>query len=630
VCGIAGFVGTITPEAPARLAHAMSRIAHRGPDGRGTYQGKSALLGMTRLAIVDVAGGHQPIYNEDQSIAVVCNGELYEYVERLRELEQRGHRLQSASDINQIPHLYEESGPAAFGSIRGMFAAALWDERKQRLLLARDRAGKKPLYYAMTDNGLAFSSEIPSLLALLGRTPGWNPPAIADYLRLGFVPHPETVYRGVFALPPGSTLCYTHGEKPEITAYWSPREQPPFRGSRADAIEQIAERLREAVRLRLRSDVPMGLFLSGGIDSGLIGAYAAEEGARDLLCFTVKVADARLDESHAAIATASKLGLPIEIISLDIAPREAIERVPFLYGQPFADSSAVASFFVARAARQHRKVVLNGDGGDEVFAGYRRYWAARAAPTLVSLGSWARTGMSSLGTLLSESTKRRTALGFVSRTLRGVAYDNGNRYLAWTSDLLSNGDMHQYFPDLAREEPTVDRLNRLRDEELSSLGLRAFLRSDFRLILADDLLVKMDIATMANSLEARSPLLDIPLVEFAWSLPEKWLISARETKPLLRELARRVLPRTVASAPKRGFEVPIAQWLARDLRDTLGDTLLASDSRVGAMGDPVRIRALVDGRSPFTGNRPQVIWALLMLELFLRNPVRAASGESLQ
>jgi asparagine synthase (glutamine-hydrolysing) len=605
----------------------MSRLAHRGPDGHGVHESDGALLGMTRLAIVDLAAGDQPIYNEDRTIAVVCNGELYEYVERLQELQARGHRMQSRSDVNQIPHLYEELGIDAFRQIRGMFAAAVWDSRQRRLVLARDRAGKKPLYYAMTRDSLAFASEIPSLLALLDDMPPLHAPAIADYLRLGFVPHPETAYKGVFALPPGSTLSFTPGDTPKIAQYWTPQDQAPFRGTRADAIEQIDIKLREAVRLRLRSDVPIGLFLSGGIDSGLVGAYAAAEGARDLLCFVVKVSDAGFDESTSAQLTASRLGLPVEIIPLDVAPREAIERVPFLYGQPFADSSAVPSYFVARAARRHRKVVLNGDGGDEIFAGYRRYWAARAAPLLLALGSSARAGLSSIGHRLATSARRRTAVGFVSRTLRGLGHDDRNRYLTWTSDLLSNDDVAYYFPDLAREESTVERLSKLRDEHLSTHGLRALQRSDFRLTLVDDLLVKMDIATMANSLEARSPLLDIPLAEFAWSLPEKWLISAFETKPLLRALARRMLPPTVATAPKRGFEVPIARWLSNDLRDTVADTLLASDSRVAAMGHGSRIRELVEGTGSrvFLGNRPQSVWALLMLELFLRNPVQLSA-----
>src|SRR3989442_6559147 len=344
---------------------------------------------MCRWAIFDPAGGDQPIYNEDRSIAVVCNGELYNYVERFPELEGRGHRLQSRSDVNLIPHLYEERGRDAFAPIRGMFAAAIWDEPRQRLTLARDRVGKKPLFYAPVRQGLAFASELPALLLLLDRVPGLSPAALSDYLQLGCIPHPETVYEGVFTLPPGCTLTFSPGETARIAPYWTPSPSssppPPSAGTHRDVLLELDQQLREAVALRLRSDVPIGMFLSGGIDRGLVASYAAELGAKDLLCFVVEVADKALNEAPAARRTADRLGLPIETIPLHIAPLEAIEAVALLYGQPYGDSSAVPTYFVAKAASAHRKVVLNGDGGDEIFAGYRRYWAARAFATLCGI-----------------------------------------------------------------------------------------------------------------------------------------------------------------------------------------------------------------------------------------------------
>ena len=364
--------------------------------------------------------------------------------------------------------------------------------------------------------------------------------------------------------------------------------------------------------------MPLGLFLSGGIDSGLVAAYAAEAGARDLLCFVVQVADERLNEAPAARRTAARLGLPVETIDLSVAPHEAIERVPLLYGQPFGDSSAVPSFFVARAAHRHRKVVLNGDGGDEVFAGYRRYWVGRAAPWLRWLGAPGRSALRTVGHLVAVGRPRRSALGFANRALRGLALQDGTRYLAWTNDLLDDESLARCFPDLAEGESTLDRLERLRGERPSANGLRAFQRSDYRLILPDDLLVKMDIASMANSVEARSPLLDVPLTEFAWSLPESWILSVRDTKPLLRALARRVLPGDIARGPKRGFEVPVARWLAHELRDAVEDLLLTSGSRVAKLGKPGCVHRFVRGEDDFPGNRPQAVWALLMLEIFLR------------
>jgi asparagine synthase (glutamine-hydrolysing) len=575
---------------------------------------------MCRLAIIDLTTGDQPIYNEDRSIAVVCNGELYNYVEQFPELERRGHRLQSRSDVNLIPHLYEELGQQAFTPIRGMFAAAIWDEPRQLLTLARDRVGKKPVFYARTQDGLAFASEIPALLCLLDRIPDHSPAALAAYLQLGFVPHPETLYEGVYALPPGCTLTFSPGGTPQVAAYWSPAWPPAFNGTRADALAELDWRLREAVALRLRSDVPVGMFLSGGIDSGLVASYAAELGANDLLCFVVEVGDETLNEAPAARRTAARLGLPIETIPLHIAPLEAIEAVSTLYGQPYGDSSAVPTYFVSKAASAHRKVVLNGDGGDEVFAGYRRYWAARALPTLDRIPSgWGRP-LASLAGSLARVTDRRSGLGFAARTLRGAPLTDQERYLVWTQDLLGAGDIARCFPGLAVQEPLGDRLARLRGERTSCRTVRDFLRSDYRLVLVDDLLSKMDIATMAHSLEARAPLLDVPLAEFTWSLPDRWLLSATTTKPLLRALARRRLSADVARAPKRGFEVPVRRWLARDLKDVVGDLLLAGDSRVAHLGEQRAVQDFVMGRDGFVGNRAQAVWCLLMLELFLRAP----------
>jgi asparagine synthase (glutamine-hydrolysing) len=488
---------------------------------------------------------------------------------------------------------------------------------------SRRRFGKKPLFYARAGSGggLAFASEIPALLALLDQVPHYSSAALGDYLRLGFVPHPETAYEGVFALPPGCTLTFSPGGTPQVAPYWTPTWPAPFSGSRADALVELDHRLREAVTLRLRSDVPIGMFLSGGIDSGLVASYAAELGARDLLCFVVEVGDKKLNEAPAARRTAAHLGLPIETIPLHIAPLEAIEAVATLYGQPFGDSSAVPTYFVAQAASAHRKVVLNGDGGDEIFAGYRRYWAARGIPTLARIGAVGGRPLTRLATALARVTDRRSRLGFLARTLRGAALADDERYLAWTQDLLDTSDLTRCFPDLVTPGLVGERLADLHDPQVSTRFARAYMRCDYRLVLVDDLLSKMDIATMAHSLEARAPLLDVPLAEFTWSLPDRWLVRATHTKPLLRALARRRLAPDVARAPKRGFEVPVRQWLARDLREVVGDLLLATDSRVAELGVPRAVRALVEGRDDFAGNRAQAVWCLLMLELFLRAPV---------
>ena len=620
MCGIAGVVGLPVNVAQPRVKEALRRLRHRGPDGEGWYCADGVVLGMRRLAIIDLETGDQPIFNEDRSLVALCNGEIYNYVEQFAALRSRGHRLQSGSDVNAIPHLFEEMGAQSVQELRGMFAACVWDTRRQRLTLFRDRAGKKPLYYSHRHGVLAFASELPALVALLDEAPNHSPAALAAYLPLGFVPQPATIYEGVFSLPPGGVLEHSLGEGPVIRTYWAPVAPMPFKGTRDDALARLDDQIGESVAIRLRSDVPVGLFLSGGIDSSLVAAYAVARGAKDLMCFVVEVPDESLNEAPAAKLVAQHLGLPVETIPLTFTPIEAIERIPFLYGQPFGDSSAVPSYFVAAAAARVRKVVLNGDGGDELFGGYRRYWLGRVAPWLVPLARAFRRPLRRTGVSIASLSQRRSSAGFLARALRGLGTDETGRYLIWTVDLLGDQDVRRCFPELAQEGALHELMRDLQCPPLLCHDLRSLQWTDFRVILAGDLLPKMDIATMANSVEARSPFLDASLAEFSWSLPPSWIVNLRETKPLLRTLARSRLPIGIADAPKRGFEAPVARWLREDLRDVLHDTLLSPGSRVATLGDRTTIRSLVRGEDDFAGNRPQVVWSLLMLELFLRAP----------
>ena len=606
MCGIAGLVGLPVELARRRVSEALTRIQHRGPNGQGQHRAPAAVLGMCRLAVIDVEGGNQPIYNEDRSLAVVCNGEIYNYRELFADLRSRGHRLQSDSDINVIPHLMEEEGRLAVRHWRGMFAAAVWNERTQELTLFRDRLGKKPLFYAQVRGGLAFASELPALLALLDKAPAHNPAALREYLRLGFVPHPLTIYDQVHVLPPACSLTFTPGGAPQVQGYWDRSTPPPFDGMYEDALRELAERFREAVSLRLRSDIPLGMFLSGGIDSGLVASFAAEAGASDLLCFVVDTGAPKLSEVALAQRTAAKCGLPCQVIPLEMNPRKIVEKIALLYGQPFADSSAVPSFLVAQEAAKVRSVVLNGDGGDEVFAGYRRH----LLPRWLHGRPW--PGSRALGNLLAHGAGRRSGMGFLARALRGMGETEEERYLAWSVDLLDQPALARIFPGVAAGPAAGAAVPR------KCNTLREFLWTDTRLILADDLLSKMDIATMAHGLEARSPFLDIPLLEFSWSLPESWILPGFTTKPLLRRLAATRLPAEVITAPKKGFEVPVARWLQHELRDLVNDVLLAPGSQVARMSSAPELAAFVQGRDRFEGNRAQATWMLLMLELFLR------------
>lgn len=613
MCGIAGIAGELPVDAEERLSRSLALLEHRGPDGEGRFRARSVVLGMQRLAVIDVANGDQPIFNEDRSIAVVCNGEIYNYKEEMARLAGRGHRFQSAADVNVIPHGYEDDGVAAVDHWRGMFAAALWDERTERLTLWRDRVGKKPLFYHRQQDCLMFASELPALVALIGRAPGMDPGAIREYLRFGYVPHPGTVFQGVRALPPGSVLQYRPGETERVARYWRRGEaRPTSFGTRAEAVDAIDRGLVEATRLRLRADVPIGLFLSGGIDSGLVASAAVRAGAERLTAYTVSVGDPALDEGPEAELTARHLGLSIERIELTLAPADLVSKIALIYGQPFGDSSAVPSYAVARAARRDRTVVLNGDGGDEIFAGYARYvlgrWSRPDGPGGAATPVWTalRRGLAGAG--------RRSTLGLVRRAARGYLAPPGDRFRLWTGDLFDDAAMAACFPGLSGAQagwlgddfpPAYD-------------GFRAMLHADYEWLLPDDLLVKADMATMAHGLEARSPFLDTELAELAWALPDRWLLSGLGTKPLLRDLARRYLPNRISRAPKRGFEVPVARWLAADLRDMVRDILLAPNARIAQWCDRDAVASLVSGQLKTDGNQPQMLWVVLMLELFLR------------
>ncbi len=614
MCGVAGIVGLPRSESQGRLARSLERLVHRGPDGAGTHCTDSVAIGMRRLAVIDLIGGGQPIYNEARTLAVVCNGEIYNYREELERLRASGHRFQSASDVNVIPHSYEEDGVDAVHRWRGMFAAALWDEGSRRLVLWRDRVGKKPLFYWQCDQVFAFASELPALLALVGEVPPIDSSAVASYLRHGYIPHPGTIYRGIKALDPGSALTFDeHGLT--VRRYWrrGTSGSTVILADREAAIESIDACLLEATRLRLRSDLPLGVFLSGGIDSGLVASAAVRSGASNLVAFTLSVGGGPLDEAPDAERTGRHLGLEVERIEMPLAPLPLIEKVATMFGQPFADSSAVPSYAVAKAARRTRTVVLNGDGGDEVFAGYRRY----------RLGRWAGVGAAvcrlggplfgAVGVALA-SGRRRSARGFVGRALRGFAASPRERFALWTTDLFDIRSMAACFPGLLAEFRAD-----VAGEDLGYDSLRAMLTADYDRLLPDDLLVKMDISTMAVGLEARSPFLDTELADLAWSMPDQWLVSGGRTKPLLRALAERYLPPEIAGAPKRGFEVPVARWLAEDLNEMLREVLLAPGARIRQWADPTGLADLIDGKAPHAGNRPQMIWALLMLELFLRN-----------
>ncbi len=622
MCGIAGI---IHPDAPARqnvVRRMLDRIRHRGRDDAGLWSGAGCTLGHARLSIIDLSEtGHQPLANEDGTIWVILNGEIYNYRELRQDLLAKGHRMTGSSDTEVLPHLYEEYGMDFVARLRGMFALALWDTKRHRLVLARDRAGKKPLYYAPVPGGFAFASEMKSLFVVPGINLDANEQAVHDYLSFAAVPGTGTVYEGIHRVPPAHILMFEEGAPLNASCYWSLDFGPKLDIGRVEAEEEILRRLREAVRLRLRSDVPVGCFLSGGIDSGLVTALAAEASDTPLRTYSIGFEDAAFDEREPAARVAKQYGTDHREFVLSSRVGEEIPGIVAHYDEPFADPSIVPSFAVAKLAASDIKVVLNGDGADEVFAGYRHFVAAQKIARLERAGAglFRREARAMLGRLPGPK-RGRSRYQFLHRFLRAFASVDEERYLVLTGDGLSEPEKKRLYGNRnfgagilhgsLRNITTVD----------AALGpVDAMLLRDFHHLLGEQHLVKMDMASMAHTLEARSPFLDHELIEFVARLPEKLKLSSGETKPLLRALARKLLPPDIAGLPKRGFEIPLQRWMQHDLNDMLTERVMDPASYAMTHFDSGEIAALLMGEGWDAKRWANIAWMLLCLEIWWDN-----------
>ena len=619
MCGIAGIWGS---PLEARLAAAAHRLRHRGPDDESTWLSERHPLGLAhcRLSIIDLDTGQQPVFNETGDVVTVLNGEIYNYVELRDELAACGHQLQTQSDTEVIVHLYEEHGPELVHRLRGMFALAVWDEREGRLLLARDRVGKKPLYYSTAGGEFIFASEIKGVCALApARAGALDEQALADYLSWGVIHAPATIYRDIRALEPACWMTVQDGRVTRVERYWQPSLWPKVECDPQEAVDRLDAALDEAVRLRLRSDVPVGAFLSGGIDSGIITAMAAKAQAEKLTTVTVGFEDEAFDERPLARQVAEQYGTVHR--ELVIRPRVAddLPHIAAAYDQPYGDSSCVPTFYVARAARELFKVVLTGDGGDEVFAGYRRYVAAHCAAQLHRLDNPVMRGLVRCVARLMPAPRRyRSRYAFLRRLLVGMGLTPAQRYWKWAIDVLDEAEVRALLAPASLAFASPYRLAETYGEPWSACGaVDRMLGTDMLGVLPNDLLVKMDIATMASGLEARSPLLDHVLLETVGPWPERLKLGGTQTKPLLRRLARRYLPEAVCTAPKRGFEVPVVQWLQGPLRPVCEDVLLSRGGLVRQYLDRPVLERIIRAphlRDPGTWGR--CMWTLLMLGIW--------------
>ena len=633
MCGIAGAFAPAGErldglvEATGRMVRAL---AHRGPDHEGLWAdaGAGVSLGYRRLAIVDLtADGQQPMRSADGRFVLVFNGEIYNHPGLRDELAQAGAGFRGRSDTEVLLAGIQNWGfQATLDKAAGMFGLAVWDARDRCLRLARDRAGKKPIYYIAGPRAFHFASEIKAFKAA-GLELSTDTNALWHYLSLGYIPSPRTAYREVRELPAGCCLTIGQDLEPRIDRYWW--LAPPSDGvaPRGEVIEEVETRLTLAVAQRLRADVPVGVFLSGGIDSGLVTALAARSSGRPVRTFTVTFDDGPFDEGPLASQVVERYATEHQAIRLAPDVEALLPRVAAAYDEPFADPSALPTYAVAEAAGRELKVVLNGEGADEIFAGYRRHlavWhAARWERWIPLPGGLLRT----VAWRLPRPSGFRTPYALLSRAARGAGLPPAERYLAWSSDGFTEEEKALILRrSVARAPSTAATL----DRETSWLGERGpvggFMALDFVVSLGDCLLVKMDIATMAHSLEARSPFLDHRLVDYVAALPRRALFDGRTTKPLLRALAARRLPPDIVDAPKRGFEIPLVAWVSGPLRPMIADLCLSRDGVMGDLFDRGQVEALLTRRPPFRLDDERWakrLWTLLMLALWDRMCRRA-------
>ena len=622
MCGIAGFVSLDGAPADAAVAWQMiATLRHRGPDDHGVAVNGPAALAAARLSIIDVAGGHQPIAVDGGRVTVVQNGEIYNYVELRDELSRRGRRFATSSDTEVIAALYAEFGEAAFAKMRGMFAVAVWDHQRRRLVLARDRVGKKPLYYLRAGDRFLFASETKAILEVLSRVPDVNTDALLEFLTFGYLAGDAAVFRDMFRVPPGSTLVLDAGRAPQITPYWtwpSPLDATAAEPEEA-YLERLAAELEDAVRIRLRSDVPLGAFLSGGIDSAVVLALMAKHSSRPVKTFSIGFGDSEYDELDDARATAAVFDA--EHHEWRVTP-DAVTLADVLakhYDEPFADASAIPTYFIAERARQHVTVCLTGDGGDELFAGYTPYAQALGIPmnavsrgmrTLVGLGAWCVPahvrGKGRLSTL---------ALG-------------PEAWFVWRRTVFPDYLLERIVsPDVLRAHAALPEDQAVADL-VGSQGplLERLQRWDQRHYLPGDILVKVDRATMAHSLEARCPLLDHRIVELAAQQPSALHGSASSTKNLFRKLAARWLPAEVLRRPKRGFGVPLRRWFGDGLIRWAREILQDGRTRERGWTDAGEAQRLMRQHETGARDHAKRIWALVCLELWAREHIDRAGS----
>ena len=625
MCGIAGFFHLkgrgAPPDAETIVADQISSLRHRGPDAQAVHVAPGLGLGHARLSIIDLsARANQPMFDASGRVAIVFNGEIYNFRELRRELESLGHRFRTKCDTEVIVEGYLEWDIDVLDHLRGMFALALYDAERDRLVLMRDRVGKKPLYYTVHGGMLVFASEIKAILRYPGipRLPDYS--AIHEYLTFQYVPSPKTGFAGIHKLPHSHLLIASRGKDLSIRRYYSlPGPANARRRPHEQLCAELVALLRESTRLRTISDVPLGAFLSGGVDSSSVVAMMALSSPSPIKTFTIGFEEKDYDERQYARAVAQRYGTDHHELIVPAGDLRILDRIVYHYGEPFADPSAVPTYYLSQLASDHVTVALSGDGGDESFFGYSRYRYCRGFDTAPHLPRWITKPLQAMLLALPRGLERHKRVKRLRRAL-GIRNARRSRDYEPAIAFFSDDSKRDLYAGSMRDllaGSALDRLDRYLDQAQSMAQAAAW--ADTHTYLPDDILVKMDVASMAHSLEVRCPLLDHKLMEWAVTVPEDQRFSGRETKSLFKKALEPYLPREVLYRSKMGFGAPIDVWLRGDMREFAYDVLLDQTARQRGLFDMTHVRGMLDtqARQRKRGLTDR-IWALLMLELWFR------------
>jgi asparagine synthase (glutamine-hydrolysing) len=635
VCGIAGiFESRGRSEIDRRLLERMNAsLFHRGPDAGGLHLEPGLGLVHRRLSIIDLSTGQQPLYNEDGSVAVVFNGEIYNFQELAKELAACGHSFRTHSDTEVIVHGWEEWGASCVERFRGMFAFALWDRNRETLFLARDRLGVKPLYYAqLRDGPWIFGSELKALLVHPGLRREINPMAVEDYFAYGYVPEPRTIFKEVLKLPPGSTLTLRRGQlASQPVEYWDVPFKAATAPSEQEASEELIFRLRESVKLRLISDVPLGAFLSGGVDSSAVVAMMAGLSAEPVVTCSISFGDPAFNESAYARTVAERYRTHHHVEQVDPDDFSLVDRLARMYDEPYADSSAIPTYRVCELARKTVTVALSGDGGDESFGGYSRYrWHVNEERVRLLVPPQLRRPLFGLLGQFYPKADWAPRVFRAKATLEALARDSLEAYF-YSVSFLHNGMRRDLFSERFRSElqgyAALEVLKRHAARAPSDHPLSLVQYLDLKTYLVGDINTKVDRASMAHSLEVREPLMDHPLVEWLSSLPPSFKLQKRQGKFLLKKALEPYLPPEILYRPKMGFAVPLAKWFRGPLREAVKNAVLGPVLAETGWFNASYLRRLVEDHQSGRRDYSTPLWTLLMFESFLRNVVGARATD---